>query len=198
MFARTFDKAKSKHSRRRLFHASRGAAGKYSPRRKPWGHVKQFEAPEGRKKMSHTSGNILLHLIFSTEGRRPLIKPEFRDNLFAYIGGIVREMRATALIVNGEADHVHMLVRARPAHSAAEIACKVKANSSRWVREKHSRGFAWQTGYGVFSVSESSVDAVKKYIRGQGEHHQKRTFQEEYIAFLKKNHVQYDSRYIWD
>jgi REP element-mobilizing transposase RayT len=148
--------------------------------------------------MSHTSGNILLHLIFSTQGRRPLIKPEFREDLFAYIGGIVCEMHGTALIVNGESDHVHMLIRVRPAHSAAEVARVVKTNSSRWMREKHTRNFAWQTGYGVFSVSESSVRDVTEYIAKQEEHHWKRSFQEEYIAFLKKNHVEYDPKYIWD
>ena len=93
-------------------------------------------APEGRKKMSHTSGNILLHFIFSTAQRRPLITPEFRDDLFAYLGGVVREMHGTALIINGEPDHVHMLIRVRPAHSAAEIMRVVKTNSSRWLREK--------------------------------------------------------------
>jgi putative transposase len=148
--------------------------------------------------MSHTSGNILLHFIFSTDVRRPLIKPEFRDHLFAYLGGIIREMNGTALIINGTADHVHLLVRLRPAQSAAEIARVVKANSSRWVREKHCPQFAWQTGYGVFSVSESSVDAVTKCIAGQQEHHKKRSFQEEYVAFLKKNHVNYDPKYVWD
>jgi REP element-mobilizing transposase RayT len=148
--------------------------------------------------MAHTAGNILLHLIFSTQGRRRLIKAEFRDNLFAYLGGIVREMLGAALIVNGEPDHVHMLIRVRPALSAAEIVRTVKANSSRWVREKHSAGFGWQTGYGVFSVSESSVADVTEYIARQHKHHQKRSFQEEYIAFLKKNHVEYDPRYIWD
>jgi putative transposase len=148
--------------------------------------------------MLHTSGNILLHLIFSTQGRRRLIRPEFRDDLFAYLGGIVREMHGTALIVNGEPDHVHMLIRVRPVHSAAEIARVVKTNSSRWMREKHTRNFAWQTGYGVFSVSESSVLDVTEYIAKQQEHHQKRSFQEEYIAFLKKNHVEYDPKYIWD
>jgi putative transposase len=147
--------------------------------------------------MSHTSGNILLHLIFSTQGRRNLIKPEFRDDLFAYLGGIVREMQGTALIVNGEQDHIHMLIRVRPTHSAAEIARVVKTNSSRWLREKHSRDFAWQTGYGVFSVSESSVRDVTEYIAKQQEHHRKRSFQEEYIAFLKKNNVEYDPKYIW-
>ena len=91
-----------------------------------------------------------------------------------------------------------MLVRIRPAQSAAEIVRIVKVNSSKWVRGKWSSNFAWQTGYGVFSVSESSVPAVKKYIAEQGEHHRKHSFQEEFLAFLKKNHVEYDERYIWD
>jgi len=107
-------------------------------------------------------------------------------------------MQGTALIVNGMADHVHMLVRIRPVHSPAEIARVVKANSSKWVREKWSREFGWQTGYGVFSVSESNVRAVTKYIAEQEEHHKKHSFQEEFLAFLKKNHVEYDERYIWD
>jgi len=148
--------------------------------------------------MPHTSGNILLHFIFSTSQRRPLIKPEFRDDLFAYLGGIVREMNGTALIINGEPDHVHMLIRVRPVHSAAEIARVGKANSSRWMREKHLARFGWQTGYGVFSVSESNVAAVTEYIAGQQEHHKKHSFQEEFVAFLKKNDIAYDERYLWD
>jgi len=148
--------------------------------------------------VSHTSGNILLHMIFSTHERRPLIKPDFRADLFAYLGGIIREMDGTALIINGSSDHVHMLVRIRPTHSSAQIARVVKANSSRWVHEKWDSKFAWQTGYGVFSVSESNAAAVTKYIAEQEEHHQKHSFQEEFVAFLKKNHVAYDERYIWE
>jgi putative transposase len=148
--------------------------------------------------MSHTSGNILLHFIFSTHERRPLIRAEFRHDLFGYMGGIIREMQATALIINGTIDHVHMLVRVRPAQSAAEIVRVVKANSSRWVREKFDAEFGWQTGYGVFSVSESNAGEVTKYIADQEEHHKKHSFQEEFVAFLKKNRVEYDPKYIWD
>ena len=101
-------------------------------------------------------------------------------------------------MINGTADHVHVLVRIRPAQSAAEIARVIKTNSSRWVREKLSSEFLWQTGYGVFSVSESNVAQVTKYIAGQEEHHRKHSFQEEFVAFLEKNHVAYDERYIWD
>ena len=148
--------------------------------------------------MSHTLSNLLLHLIFSTHERRPLIKPEFRADLFAYLGDIVREMHRTALIVNGTCDHVHMLVLVRPTHSAAEVARIVKTNSSRWVQEKWDSHLSWQTGYGVFSVSESSLAAVIKYIAEQEAHHKKHSFQEEFVEFLKKNNVAYDERYIWD
>ena len=145
-------------------------------------------APEGRKRMSHTSGNILLHFILSTQGRRPLIKSEFRDDLFAYLGGIIREMDGTALIINGAADHVHILIRVRPVHSATEIARVVKANSSRWMRERHSTSFSWQTGYGVFSVSELSVTAVMEYIARQQQHHRKHSFQEEFGVFEEESY----------
>jgi putative transposase len=91
-----------------------------------------------------------------------------------------------------------MLMRIRPVQSVAEIARIVKTNSSGWIRKKGHKEFAWQAGYGVFSVSESSVPAGMKYIATQDEHHKKRSFQEEFLEFLKKNKVAYDERYIWD
>jgi len=148
--------------------------------------------------LSQTCGNIVVHLIFSTKQRVPLITPEIRPDLFAYLGGIVREMGGTALIVNGIADHVHMLIRIRPVHSIAEIMRIIKTNSGKWIHRKGHAKFAWQSGYGVFSVSESNIPAVTKYIATQDEHHKKHSFQEEFVAFLKKNHVAYDERYIWD
>lgn len=105
--------------------------------------------------MAHTTGNVIIHMIFSTKGRKPLLTLEFRSDVLAYLGGIVQALHADALIINDMSDHVHMLVRIRPAHSPAEIARIVKTNSSRWAREKGHKDFAWQTGYGVFSVSES-------------------------------------------
>ncbi len=148
--------------------------------------------------MPQTCGNIVVHLIFSTKSRSPLIKPELRADLFAYLGGIIREMGGTALIIDGSADHVHVLARIRPAHSPAEIARVIKTNSSRWVHQKCGVKFAWQSGYGVFSVSESNVVSVARYIATQEAHHKKYSFQEEFVAFLKKNSVAYDERYIWD
>jgi putative transposase len=148
--------------------------------------------------MPQTCGNLVVHLIFSTKQRLPLIKAEIRDDLFAYLGGIIHEMRGTAVIINGTADHVHVLARIRPSHAAAEIARVIKTNSSRWLHEKGQRGFAWQAGYGAFSVSESNVEAVIRYIADQEAHHQKHSFQDEFVAFLKKNNVDYDPGYIWD
>ena len=147
--------------------------------------------------MSHTAGNLALYLIFSTKDRKLLITPEIRDNLHAYLGGIIREMDGTALIINGTADHMHMLIRIRFAQAAAEIARVVKTNSSRWVHEKFRTNFAWQAGYGAFSVGESNIPAVSRYIATQEDHLRKRTFQDEYLAFLKKNGTPYDERYIW-
>jgi putative transposase len=148
--------------------------------------------------VAQTCGNVVVHLIFSTKERKPVIAPDVRSDLFAYLGGIVRELRGTALIVNGTCDHVHMLIRIRPAYSIAEIARIVKTNSSGWLRKKGHKEFAWQSGYGVFSVSESNIPAVTKYIATQEEHHRRRSFQEELVAFLKKNKVAYDERYIWN
>ena len=148
--------------------------------------------------MAQTCGNVVVHLIFSTKLRQPLIGPDIRSDIFAYLGGIVRELRGTALIINGTCDHVHMLIRTRPSHSISEIARIVKTNSSGWMRKKGHKEFAWQSGYGVFSVSESNIPEVTKYIATQDEHHQKRSFQEEFVAFLKKNKVAYDERYIWN
>jgi REP element-mobilizing transposase RayT len=159
-----------------------------------------MQAPEGRKKLGHTSANVLVHFIFSTRQRTSLIHPDIEPDLHSYLGGIVREMGGAALAINGCSDHIHMLVRVPPVHSIAEVARVVKANSSRWVHERwpQHRRFGWQTGYGAFSVSESNVVAVTKYVAGQHEHHKKTSFQEEFVAFLKKNGIAYDEPYIWD
>ncbi len=148
--------------------------------------------------MAQTLGNVVVHLIFSTKQRKPMIAADIRSDLFAYLGGIIRELRGTALIINGTCDHIHMLIRIRPADSIADIARIVKANSSGWIRKGGHAKFAWQSGYGVFSASESRIPAITKYIAAQEEHHKKRSFQEEFVAFLKKNKVAYDKRYIWD
>ncbi|MGH9500471.1 MAG: IS200/IS605 family transposase [Terriglobales bacterium] len=150
--------------------------------------------------MGHTSTNLLVHFIFGTKQRAPLITPEIESDLHAYIGGIIREIGGVALAINGIPDHVHILARVPAKHSVAELACLAKTNSSRWVHERwpERRDFAWQTGYGAFSVSESAAGAVKSYISNQRKHHQKASFQEEFLGFLRKNNIAFDERYLWD
>jgi REP element-mobilizing transposase RayT len=149
--------------------------------------------------MGHTCSNLLAHIIWSTKDRVSLIKPDLKDDLFAYLGGIVREVKGKALIVNGMPDHVHMLAELPPTVSVAELMRLAKTNSSRWIHETrpgHS-GFAWQTGYAAFSVSRSNAPAVSRYIAEQEKHHRKRSFQEELILFLRKHGIAYDERYLW-
>jgi REP element-mobilizing transposase RayT len=109
-------------------------------------------------------------------------------------------MDGKALAVNGTNDHVHLLIKLPPALSVAEAMRVLKTNSSRWVHEKDDAGrdFGWQSGYGAFSVSHSNVESVIRYIANQEEHHRTLTFQEEYVAFLKKHEIEFDERYIWD
>jgi REP element-mobilizing transposase RayT len=148
--------------------------------------------------MGHTFTNLLAHMIFSTKDRRPLITAELKSDLFAYMGGIVRQLGGTALLVNGMPDHVHMLILMPATASAAELVNKVKTNSSKWVHEvRKVSDFAWQTGYSAFAVSESNRGSVLRYISDQEQHHAKHTFQEELVAYLKKHGISYNEQYIW-
>ena len=150
--------------------------------------------------MAHTFTNLQTHIIFSTKDRLPLIKPELKPDLLAYMGGIVRELQGKAVTINGTADHVHLLLWMPPTLAISETLRVLKTNTSRWINQQHGMGrsFAWQTGYGAFTVSHSNTPAIVKYIHAQEEHHRRVTFQEEFIAFLKKNVIQYDERYIWE
>ena len=149
--------------------------------------------------MGHTYTNLLTHIIFSTKDRLPYLRDEQRHDVFTYMGGIVRELKGSALNVNGVDDHVHILVRLPASFAVARAAEIIKTNSSRWIHERRilHRSFAWQAGYSAFSVSESQSEEVCKYITNQQEHHRKFTFQEELLAFLERSHIQYDERYIW-
>jgi REP element-mobilizing transposase RayT len=149
--------------------------------------------------MGHTYTNLLTHIIFSTKDRLPYLRDDCRQDVFAYMGGIVRELKGIALNVNGANDHAHMLIRLPAALSTAKAVDIVKTNSSRWIHEQRvlHRTFSWQAGYSAFSVSESKAEGVSRYIANQEAHHQKVSFQEELIAFLKRSKIQYDERYIW-
>lgn len=150
--------------------------------------------------MAHTFTNLRTHIIFSPKDRLPVITADLKTRLFAYLGGIIRDLNGKAIIVGGTADHVHLLLSMTPTLSISETLRLLKANSSRWVNRERStkQAFAWQSGYGAFSVSESSAAAVVKYIQSQEEHHKRVSFQEEFVAFLKKNGITYDERYLWE
>jgi REP element-mobilizing transposase RayT len=149
--------------------------------------------------MAHTYTNILIHALFSTKDRQPWLDPEARTEVFHYLGGITNELGGQSLLVNGPSDHVHMLFVEPPTLSIADIMEKVKVNSSGWVKRRwrNRMQFAWQTGYAAFSVSKSQVESVRRYIESQEEHHRRVTFQEEVLAFLKKQGIKYDPRYVF-
>ena len=149
--------------------------------------------------MSHTFTNVLIHIIFSTKDRAPVLTPDIRADVHAYLGGIVRELGGIAVIVNGIEDHVHMLVRLLPVLAVADCLRLVKTNSSRWIHQKwpQKRDFEWQTGYGAFAVSASNEAAVVRYIRDQEEHHRKISFRDEFITLLRKHGIEFDERYLW-
>jgi putative transposase len=149
--------------------------------------------------MAHTLTNLLFHVIFGTKGREPSIDSDVRGSLHAYVGGIVRESNGIAIVVNGTADHLHALIKLPPTLCISDAMRLVKTNSSKWMHEQKRRTkFGWQAGYAAFTVSESGVAAVRSYIEQQEEHHRKRTFSEEYIEFLEKNHIPYDPRYVFE
>ncbi len=148
--------------------------------------------------MAHTYTNLLTHVIFSTKDREPLITRTLRDDLLAYIGGILRELGGALRAANARPDHIHLLCSLPPTLTIADALRVVKTNSSRWVhRTRNNRGFEWQTGYGAFSVSHSLAPAVARYIRDQEKHHRKMTFQQEFTAFVRKNGITCDERYLW-
>jgi putative transposase len=149
--------------------------------------------------MPHSFHDLLIHAVFSTKDRVAYMDAELRSHLFPYMGGILREMGCPARLINGTADHVHLLMNLAAEVSVSECMRVVKTNSSRWIHETWPgrRGFGWQTGYGAFTVSASNEDAVFEYIRKQEEHHRRISFQEEFVALLRKHRVAFDEKYLW-
>jgi REP element-mobilizing transposase RayT len=150
--------------------------------------------------MSQTHHGILIHVIFSTKGRFPLLAETWQEELYRYIGGTIREHKSDLLASGGIEDHVHLLLRVHPLFAIADTVRHLKANSSRWINRKGfvDCRFEWQRGYGVFSVSQSRVDTVRKYIQTQREHHAEVSFEDEYLAFLRRHGIEFDERYVFD
>jgi len=149
--------------------------------------------------MGHSFSSILFHCVFSTKERQPSIGADLRPRLWPFLGGIARENDMKALTVGGVEDHVHILLSLPSTLAIAKAIQLLKGGSSLWIHNTFptQSGFAWQEGYGAFSLGISQVEDTKRYIESQAEHHRKTTFQEEFLAFLKKHNLEYDERYIW-
>jgi putative transposase len=148
--------------------------------------------------MPQSLSKILIHLVFSTKNRESIIPLVVRPHLHAYIVGILENLKCPSLQTGGTADHVHILFLLARTIPISEIVEEVKKSSSKWMKTQDVPMFAWQAGYGAFSIGESQVETVVQYIKNQEEHHRKLTFQEEYRRFLEKYRVAYDERYVWD
>ena len=148
--------------------------------------------------MANTYTSLFYHIIFSTKNRETWINPGIQQRVWEYIGGIARQHKASAIQIGGAADHIHALVLVPAAISVSQIAQFLKGDSSKWIHVEIQglRGFAWQDGYGAFTVSKSQLPGVIQYIQNQKEHHRLNTFQEEYIKLLQLHEIQYDERYL--
>jgi putative transposase len=149
--------------------------------------------------MPQSLSRVLIHLVFSTKNREPFIAPEVRPRLHGYIVGILNQMKCPSIQTGGVGDHVHILYALGRTTTQAQIVEEVKTGSSKWMKaEGGVPGFSWQAGYGAFSIGESQVETVVRYIQSQEAHHRKVTFQEEYRKFLERYKVEFDEKYVWD
>ncbi len=150
--------------------------------------------------MGHTYTNLMVHGVFSTKRRQTLLSSKIMPELVKVVGGIIKERDGSLLAMNGTANHVHLLSIFHPKHAFSDMFRDIKAISSDWVHERfpEMRDFAWQTGYGAFSVSKSNATKVETYIARQEEHHRQQTFEEELIALLDRHGIEYDRRYVFD
>ena len=147
--------------------------------------------------MPSTHSSLQYHLVFSTKNRARHIDVGWQPRLHEYLGGIIRTMGGISLVVGGVRDHVHMLVTLKPVHRISDVLRDLKKSSSKWVHDEiGQREFAWQEGYGAFTVSRSNIPSVKKYIEHQEDHHRKRSFRDEYRELLRRHGVEFDERYL--
>jgi REP element-mobilizing transposase RayT len=146
--------------------------------------------------MSHTYAQNVVHVVFSTKDRRKVISSEFQPKMWAYAAGICKNLGIFVHAVGGTEDHIHFLIQIPATLALAKAVSAIKSNSSRWANEGGQK-FAWQQGYGAFSVSASIVPAVVRYIRNQEAHHRKMSFEEEFLVLLKKHGVEFDREFVF-
>src|SRR5437868_3972852 len=149
--------------------------------------------------MPHSYTSNLMHCVWSTKERLKVINEEVRPRLWAFVGGIARQNDMKALAVGGTSDHVHALLSLPAGTPVSKAVQLIKGGSSKWVHETFPtrRTFAWQEGYGAFSLSVSHVDATVAYIQTQEEHHRRKTFEEEFLSFLRKHGIRFDEKFVW-
>ncbi len=150
--------------------------------------------------MPQSLARLHIHLVFSTKNREPLITDAVRDSLHAYMATVLQNLGCAPVLINSEEDHAHILFDIARTVAVSQAVEDVKKASSKWIKTQGPEfaGFAWQSGYGAFAVSESNVETVREYIANQREHHRKKTFQEEYRQFLERHRIAFDERYVWD
>jgi putative transposase len=150
--------------------------------------------------MSQSLARLHVHLVFSTKNRESLLLDSFRDSLHRYLATVLQSRGCPPVLINSLEDHIHILFELSRTVTLSDSVEFIKTTSSKWIKSQgreHSK-FAWQTGYGAFAVSESNVAAVSKYIANQKDHHRKKSFQDEYRAFLKRHNISFDEKYLWD
>jgi putative transposase len=149
--------------------------------------------------MANTYASLNYHVIFGTKNREPWIRQDIEERIWTYLGGIARQNGMVALCVGGIEDHIHIVLGLPPTLAVSKAMQLLKGGSSHWIHQTFPKlaGFGWQDGYGAFTVSRSALEETRRYIQNQRAHHAKRTFQEEYVAFLRKHGVEYDERYLW-
>ena len=150
--------------------------------------------------MAGTFSQIYVHIVFSVKGRENILQKPWRDDLFRYMAGIIKEKNQKPIIINGAADHVHLFIGLKPNMNLSDLVRDVKNNSSNFINKKKlvNGKFSWQDGYGAFSYSHSQINDVYQYILKQEEHHLKRTFRDEYLDFLRKFEIQFDEKYLFE
>ncbi len=150
--------------------------------------------------MPQSLSKVYLHLVFSTKNRERTIPDDIRAPLHSYMGGILRDLGCTPIEINTEPDHAHILFIMSRTQTISDVVGNIKKGSNDWLRQQRHEfsDFYWQTGYAIFSVSQSAVDEVRQYIRTQREHHARVFFQDEFRAFLRRYEIDFDEHYVWD
>lgn len=150
--------------------------------------------------MANTYIQIYIHIVFTVEGRQNLIRKEYKEELYKYIAGIVRNKGQKVIAIGGTSDHIHILIGVKPNIALSDLVRDIKANSSKFISDRKwvMGKFNWQEGFGAFSYSHSQLGTVANYIKNQEEHHSRKSFREEYLEMLRKFDVEYDARYLFD